>query len=213
MLKHCNVDQEAKDLFAKLHKNKDSAILVLGHHGNWEWAGNTLGIICDIPIHIIYHPITNKFYDGLMIKMRSRFGNKLIAMKETFRKMSANKGDSVMTAFVADQSPVPENAYWLRFLNQDTPVFGGVEKMATKLKQKVVYLDIVKKSRGYYTLSAKLIEDFSKVVEFGTITQNHIKCLEKSIISQPETWLWSHRRWKHKKMSDTIVHVSNFGSP
>jgi len=55
------------------------------------------------------------------------------------------------TAFVADQSPVPENAYWLRFLNQDTPVFGGVEKMATKLKQKVVCLDIVKKSRGYYS--------------------------------------------------------------
>lgn len=206
MLKHCEMDPSAKELFDKLYKNKESVILVLGHHGNWEWAGNTLGILCELPLYIIYHPISNKFYNDLMIKMRSRFGNKLIAMKETFRKMSENKGTSSMTAFVADQSPVPESAYWLRFLNQDTPVFGGVEKMARKLKQKVVYLEIFKKTRGYYTISANIIEDYSTSLEFGGVTQTHIQCLEKSITRQPETWLWSHRRWKHKKMADTIVH-------
>jgi Kdo2-lipid IVA lauroyltransferase/acyltransferase len=205
MLKHCSLDKEAQELLAKLNQDNNSAILVLGHHGNWEWAGNTVGLTCGQQLYIIYHPITSKFFDKLMIQMRSRFGNKLITMKDTFRQMVANKENTVMTAFVADQSPAPEHAYWLRFLNQDTPVFEGVEKMATKLKQSVVYLDIVKKKRGFYTITAKLL---SNCKEKGAITQNHIRCLEDSIVSQPETWLWSHRRWKHKKTAETVVHAA-----
>ncbi|WP_255478218.1 lysophospholipid acyltransferase family protein [Rhizosphaericola mali] len=208
MLKRCHLEKDAEALFADLNRKNNSAILVLGHHGNWEWAGNTVGIVCGQPVYIIYHPLTSKFFNRLMIRMRSRFGNKLIAMKDTFRQMSQNRPNTVMTAFVADQSPVPEHAYWLRFLNQDTPVFEGVEKMARKLKQSVVYMDIVKKKRGFYSITAKLIEDFSTENITGTITQKHIKCLEDSINSQPETWLWSHRRWKHKKKIDTIVHPS-----
>ncbi|PZP42964.1 MAG: lipid A biosynthesis acyltransferase [Pseudopedobacter saltans] len=205
MLKRCGMDQEAVALLAKLKEDNKSAILVLGHHGNWEWAGNTVGLLSGQPLYVIYHPLSSDFFNRLMIQMRSRFGNKLIAMKNTFRHMSANKKETVMTAFIADQSPSPEHAYWLHFLHQDTPVFEGVGKMATKLKQSVIYIDIVRKKRGFYNVKAQLIEDLSDSTNSGEITQKHVKCLEDSIIKQPETWLWSHRRWKHQKSATTIV--------
>jgi KDO2-lipid IV(A) lauroyltransferase len=33
----------------------------------------------------------------------------------------------------------------------------------------------------------------------GEISEMHTRRLEKDIIANPETWLWSHRRWKHKR--------------
>jgi KDO2-lipid IV(A) lauroyltransferase len=31
------------------------------------------------------------------------------------------------------------------------------------------------------------------------ITEMHVRALEKAIIEHPDNWLWSHRRWKHKR--------------
>src|ERR1700751_5838763 len=40
MLKHCKLNPDAKALFDKYHSENKSLILVMGHYGNWEWAGN-----------------------------------------------------------------------------------------------------------------------------------------------------------------------------
>ncbi|MFT4545839.1 MAG: KDO2-lipid IV(A) lauroyltransferase, partial [Bacteroidia bacterium] len=33
----------------------------------------------------------------------------------------------------------------------------------------------------------------------GKITEDFTKRLEQDIINQPQYWLWSHKRWKHKR--------------
>ena len=47
--------------------------------------------------------------------------------------MIKNRNEVNATAFIADQTPAPEGAYWTTFLNQDTPIFWGTEKIAIKL--------------------------------------------------------------------------------
>ena len=37
-----------------------------------------------------------------------------------------------------------------------------------------------------------------EIVEYE-ITEKHVRILESMIREQPEYWIWSHRRWKHKK--------------
>ena len=100
---------------------------------------------------------------------------------------------------IADQTPPPEGAYWTTFLNQDTPVFVGAEKLAKKFNYPVVYISVKKLKRGYYQLGAKVITDSPKDLPDGEITRLHTLELEKNIREQPFSWLWSHRRWKHKK--------------
>lgn len=200
MLRHCSMNPEAKKIMDKYAAEGKSIILVLGHLGNWEWAGNTFSMECKQQLYVIYHPITNAFFDQLMYKMRTRFGAKLIPMKNTFREMLAMKNEVNATAFIADQTPSSQNAYWTTFLNQDTPVFWGTEVIAKKLKLPVVYISVNKLRRGYYEMNAEVLHDNPAATAEGEISELHTKRLEKDIIAHPETWLWSHRRWKHKRL-------------
>jgi len=199
MLAHCKMDKGAQQLFQQLNDEKKSIILVIGHFGNWEWAGNTFSLICKQQLYVIYHTIANKNFNELMYKMRTRFGTKLIEMNDTFKAMVSNRHEISVTAFIADQTPQPKNAYWTNFLHQDTPVFWGTERIARKLNYPIVYITIKRLKRGYYELFAELLENNPVETIDGAISEQHTKRLEQDIIAQPEIWLWSHRRWKHKR--------------
>jgi Kdo2-lipid IVA lauroyltransferase/acyltransferase len=198
-IKRCYLNDNSKKIFDELYAQKKSCILVMGHFGNWEWAGNTFSIINQQQLYVIYHPLSNIHFDKLMYNMRTRFGTKLYAMKDTMREMIRNKSEINATAFIADQTPSPENAYWTTFLNQDTPVFWGTEKIAQKLNYPIVYVTVNKIKRGYYEINSEYLVNEPKLTQEGEISELHTRKLEQDILAQPEIWLWSHRRWKHKK--------------
>lgn len=200
MLRHCTMDPEAARLFEEFAAVNQSLIIVMGHKGNWEWAGNTFSLECRHQLYVIYHPLAHPYFNRLIYKMRTRFGTKLIAMKDTFRDMLQNKNELNATAFIADQTPLPDKAYWMDFLNQDTPIFLGTEKIAQKMGYPVVYVSVEKIKRGYYTLKADVLKMPPFNPSEGEITEAHTKRLEKDIVQQPDTWLWTHRRWKHTRV-------------
>ncbi|HEY4149682.1 MAG TPA: lysophospholipid acyltransferase family protein [Chitinophagaceae bacterium] len=199
MLKHCVLEPAATKLFNDFAAENKSLIIVMGHKGNWEWAGNTFSLCCKQQLYVIYHPLSHPYFNKLVVKMRTRFGTKLIAMKDTFRDMLQKRDELNATAFIADQAPLPDKAWWMSFLNQDTPVFMGTEKIAQKMKYPIVYVCVKKIKRGYYTLTADTLKMPPYLANEGEITEAHTKRLEKDIREQPETWLWTHRRWKHKR--------------
>jgi len=63
----------------------------------------------------------------------------------------------------------------------------------------VVYLNIYKKRRGYYELSTTILTEDPKSLPEDAISELHTKHLEGNIRKQPYTWLWTHKRWKHKR--------------
>ena len=198
-LRRCTVDPLTQKLFEKYYEEKKSVIIVMGHFGNWEWAGNSFTLKCRHQLYVIYHPLENKYFNDLIVGMRTRFGTKLIPMKDTFREMVRNRKEINATAFIADQTPSPDNAYWTRFLNQDTPVFRGTEMIARKMNFPVVYVSVHRVKRGHYTILAETLFEEPSGTTDGEISESHTRKLEKEIIAQPEIWLWSHRRWKHKR--------------
>ncbi len=187
------------ELFAKLHAEKKSVILLMGHYGNWEWAGSSFTLQTDYQLYVIYKPLSNKYFEDLMVKTRTMFGTRLIKYQSTLRDMLAYKNDITATAFIADQTPPPETAYWTNFLNQETPVFTGAEKIGKKLGFPIVFINIDRVKRGYYVISAELLFENPKDTAENEISETFIQRLEKEVIKKPEIWLWSHRRWKHKK--------------
>jgi len=198
MLAHCRMNEETQKLFDSYYTQQRSIILVMGHFGNWEWAGNVVDS-SKHQLYVIYHQLSSKYFNQLVIKMRTRFGTKLIEMKSTLRDMVTYRKDITATAFIADQTPFPENAYWTTFLNQDTPVFTGTEKIASKFNYPVIYISVKRIKRGYYEIFGELLFENPKETKEGEISEAHTRRLEKDIIAQPEIWLWSHRRWKHKR--------------
>jgi KDO2-lipid IV(A) lauroyltransferase len=185
--------------FERYYKEKQSVIVVLGHLGNWELCGS---YFCQLPIHqmyIIYHPLKNQHFDKLFNRMRTRLGGKIYPMKSAFRGMLKNRNEVTATAFVADQTPAPRSAHWMPFLNQDTAVFKGVEVISRKLDYPVIYISVIREKRGQYRLHSELLVEHPKELSENELTELHSRRLQQDIISYPETWLWSHRRWKHKR--------------
>lgn len=200
----CAFDPAARRLLEQYSEEKKSIIIVMGHYGNWEWAGSSFSLEFKFPLYVIYHPLRNAYFNGLIYRMRTRFGTRLIAMRETFKTMVSLRNEHNATAFIADQTPAPESAYWTNFLNQDTPVFWGTEKIAQKMGYPVVYVTVNRIKRGYYEILAEELFANPKSTAEGEISEAHTRKLEKDILEQPAIWLWSHRRWKHKRPSSII---------
>jgi len=147
---------------------------------------------------VTYKPLSSKLMDRLMKEIRQLNGSELISMQQTFRSIATSK-EPVISLLVADQAPHPENAYWTIFLNQDTPVFLGAERIAKSTGHVVVFLAMRRVKRGHYTLEfQELCLDPKAQPEFA-ITEMHLRALESLIIESPQNWLWSHKRWKHKR--------------
>jgi KDO2-lipid IV(A) lauroyltransferase len=112
------------------------------------------------------------------------------------------KGIPTLTAFIADQTPrINDIQYWTTFLNQDTAVVVGLEKIARKLNAVVIAAHPKKIKRGYYEVEYFLVTDNPKETAKFEITEQCTRFLEKIIIKKPEYWLWSHKRWKHKRIN------------
>ena len=189
-----------QELLREYARQGQSVILVLGHYGNWELAGARYSQEKDLPqLYVIYHPLHNMHFDRLLHHMRARSGTRLYTMRETSKAMLRDRHLNTATAFIADQTPSPERAWWTTFLGQETPVFLGTEGLSKKLGYPVVYIAMERPRRGHYRMTMELlVADPSNTAE-GEITETHTRRLEADIRRSPEIWLWTHRRWKHRR--------------
>jgi len=199
LLKRCTISNSV--IMEKLLEEKRDTIAVLGHYNNWEW----LSIIPEYTNYkfiSIYKPLQNKFFDRFINNLRSKHGATLVPMSFIIRELINNMKNKInsLSAFISDQTPaITEIKYWTKFLNQDTPVYKGTEKVASKYDMAIVFFNLQKIKRGYYNLNIELLFDHTSNLPANLITETHVKRLEEIIREKPEYWIWSHRRWKHKR--------------
>ncbi|WP_169502565.1 lysophospholipid acyltransferase family protein [Pedobacter sp. SG918] len=182
----------------------ESVLICSAHYGNWEWGTLGIGLNFQADHYPIYKPLTNPIFDNWFKKVRSRFGNKLIAMRQTMRALQASKGKPSIFSFGNDQAPSKdESHYWTTFLHQPSSVQLGIEKIAKRTGQPIFYFKINVLKRGFYNVDCvPLCLNPAETTEFE-ITELHTRFLEQMIKEKPEYWLWSHKRWKYKPKTET----------
>lgn len=174
---------------------------ILGHYCNWEWL-SCVGK--DLPANrmcgLIYHPLYNKAFDDLFLRIRSHEANgKPIPKQDILRQLITNKQNGTMSIFgyISDQVPKWENIHcWLPFLNHDTPVFTGGEKIMRRMNDAVYYAELTRPRRGYYSLTYRLITKQPNDLPEFEVTRCFFRMLEETIRREPSYYLWSHNRWK-----------------
>ena len=188
-------------LVEKFYAEGRDIIAVCSHYNNWEWLSSGQ-LTLPLQTITIYKPLSNKNFDRMMVRLRSKYGAETAPMSSILKRILTHrkKKETTISAFIADQTPPQgEHVHWTTFLNQDTSFYLGAEKIAVALDMAVVFVHIKKIKRGYYEAETVLITDNPKNEQPGVITERHIRELEKVIMEKPEYWLWSHRRWKHKR--------------
>jgi KDO2-lipid IV(A) lauroyltransferase len=189
------------DVLQHLYDTKKSVFLVCGHTGSWEMGGMILPLITKYKCFAIYQPQTNPYFDAYMKKIRQFFGTITIPSQQAYKKFIQHKNETILSFIVADQAPSKNGEHhWTTFLNQETAFFTGLEKMSKSLDFAVVFLRIIRTNRGKYTLEFELLTNTPKQTAIGEISEMYANALERLILQHPENWLWSHRRWKHKRI-------------
>lgn len=191
------------EVLEQYYEKGRSVIGVFGHFGNWEWMTSyRLWTNYDVDFYPLYKPLYDKVLDRLMFKIRSHFGAKPVPKNDILRLLVKNRqsGKLCFSAFIADQTPNIHNLnFWMEFLNQDTPVFLGTEKIATKFNMPVISLHMRCVKRGYYEVDFVNLCAEPAELPSGELTMMHTRLLEQHIREMPEMWLWSHKRWKHQR--------------
>ncbi|MBQ5730364.1 MAG: lysophospholipid acyltransferase family protein [Bacteroidaceae bacterium] len=184
--------------------NGKSVVVYMAHSFNWEYATS-------IPLWFkhenvvvgqIYHPLENKQFDDFFQKLRNQYGSENIAMKSTLRRIVdiTKQKQQFIIGFIADQVPTwNEIHHWVDFMNQDTPVFTGTEKIAKRTDSAVFYLHVRRVKRGKYNAHFEFMVDNAASLPDNELTNMYYKLLEDGIRKQPNMWLWTHNRWKRTR--------------
>lgn len=181
-----------------------SIVLYSSHIFNWEYA-------VSLPLHIkdknvaiayIYHPLRNRRFDEFFKKIRCQYKAENIAMKVTLRHIVGYQKHKkqFLLGSMADQTPKWEAIHhWLTFLNQDTPVFTGTEKIAAKTGSAVFFLHMKRVRRSKYVAEFIPMTDNAANLPELELTNQYFRLLEDNIRNYPESWLWTHDRWKRTR--------------
>ncbi|KQS31183.1 lysophospholipid acyltransferase family protein [Dyadobacter sp. Leaf189] len=188
------------------HEKGQNVVVMAGHLGNWEMLNLFASAKLSYQIIVVYHELANDVFDDWFRSFRTRFGTEMVPMKDAISKALEPRDKPFLFVLINDQSPVPEKAYWTTFLHQDTGFFRGGELIARRLNAPVLYMGIAKSrtKRGFYKASFKLITETPRLEPTNAILQSQIQHLEEDIIAQPDNWLWSHRRWKHRRPANLL---------
>lgn len=179
-------------------------IFMLAHFGNWEWMASIQQWLSEGVTELnVYRQLKNKAMDRLMLAIRSKRGGACVEKQRILREMVRFRAEKrpVTVGLLSDQKPRPEvTRTWVQFLHQETGFLDGGEVLGKKFGYPVFYLYITRTARGYYHVNMRTLAAAPKNTAEGEITKSYAQILEENIQEQPELWLWTHNRWKWKRV-------------
>lgn len=177
-----------------------SVVILSMHYNNWEWAVY-LSTFLKHKALAVYKPLHDKQFDAYINKNRSRFGAELVKNAEVLRRVikAEQQKETIFLWLAGDQTPPYFHKTWFKFLNQEALFYPGPAAIAKRFGYPVFFQKMEKTSRGFYETTFELLFEDPTEISETEIIKTYIKKLEEVIREKPEYYLWSHKRWKHKR--------------
>lgn len=188
------------DAVNKYFNQGKSVVVLTMHYNNWEWS-NILGKHQKHQILAIYKPMTSLPFNIFMNKARDKFGATAIKDSLTLRTVieKKRKNEPVFIWLAADQTPPKFHKYWMMFLNQEALFYSGPASISKRFNYPVFFQSMKKTKRGHYETNFELLFENPSEVSENEIMKSFVAKMEEIIEKEPEYYLWSHKRWKHKR--------------
>lgn len=194
------VDIKGIELLNRHLEKNETAILMSGHVGNWEWTGSAISSALAGQFTVLFKPIKSQVFNGLMGEIRSGSGIKVVSKDAALRYLLKSKNQPQIIGIINDQNPSKgADKYWLHFLNQETPFYAAAEKFSKAMEYPVYYADMKRVKKGYYHTEIIKLSDGGPEISLGEVLKKYVTQLEATITANPSDYLWSHKRWKYTK--------------
>jgi KDO2-lipid IV(A) lauroyltransferase len=177
-----------------------SIMFVTSHLCNWEWLLHGVTLQLGYPLDAAYKPLHDEWAERLMLKVRSRFGARLVPAKELLADFIRRRGVTRGVAMNADQAPMStDQRYWTQFLGQDTAFYIGAEQIARAMRLPIIYVSVHRTRRSHYEVVLQPLWDGRTVIEPNQVIERYARACEVDVLKSPADWLWSYRRWRLKR--------------
>ncbi|EED32300.1 lauroyl/myristoyl acyltransferase [gamma proteobacterium NOR5-3] len=185
------------DVLAAATDNFDKqAIVLLIHQGNWEWMLHAAMLKMGISVDPVYKTLHSPFWDQYMLAARSRFGASPMTIDRVGREVIRGRKRKRLIAMLADQAGPKAAGYWRDFLNRPASFYRGADKLAQTLNIPVVFAKCRRLETGRYEVLFEEISLPPHAADPELILERYVLAAEAAIAQQPETYLWTNRRWK-----------------
>jgi KDO2-lipid IV(A) lauroyltransferase len=177
-----------------------SIMFMTSHLGNWEWLLHGVTLQLGYPVDAAYKPLHDQWAERWMLKVRSRFGARLVPAKELLADFFRRRDVVRAVGMNADQAPVStDQRYWTQFLGQDTAFYIGAEQIARAMRLPVLFAHVRRVRRSHYEVEFRPLWDGKEPLGPNEMTERYARACELDVLKSPADWLWSYRRWRLKK--------------
>ncbi|HWP82565.1 MAG TPA: lysophospholipid acyltransferase family protein [Bacteroidota bacterium] len=188
------------ELVKTVQQKGKGVVLMTGHYGNWEWFAHSVNVSTGMPLHVIAKAQHNPYVDEWINRTRRHFGNVVIPMSASVRETLRVLSEGGVVGIVGDQSAAKESV-WVEFFGRRVPTHQGPAVFSLKTGAPMLVGFTQRQPDGTYVAEFRNVpmNDLTAYTPENVeeLTRRHVKMMEEIIRSQPEQWMWMHRRWKH----------------
>ena len=188
------LDPEQKQLIRDLLARGNGLVTVSGHLGNWELQGAAAATILKEPFSVAAVEQSNPYINSFVIKRREELGMQAASFKGAMKLLVRSLKNKQAIGLVADQN-AGWTAVFVDFFGKSAATHAGPAHFALKYNAPLLVGAAIRTGPGQFRVLAEEVE-ISENETAESLTQKHVKILEKFIRQYPDQYFWMHRRWK-----------------
>ena len=190
-----NIKVEGQNILETIKTSKKPVIFVSGHFSNFELMAMHLEK-SGIELSAIYRPLNNIFLNVFMERLRTKYicKNQIKKGIGGLKKLLALKKNNISTALMIDQR-VSEGIL-SNFFNEKALTTTIPAQLVKKFDIPIIPIYIERLNGINFKITINEPIKFPTNSSVESITDYLNKVLEKMIMKKPESWIWSHNRWK-----------------
>ena len=190
-----NIKVEGQNILETIKTSKKPVIFVSGHFSNFELMAMHLEK-SGIELSAIYRPLNNIFLNVFMERLRTKYicKNQIKKGIGGLKKLLALKKNNISTALMIDQRL--SEGILSNFFNEKALTTTIPAQLVKKFDIPIIPIYIERLNGINFKITINEPIKFPTNSSVESITDYLNKVLEKMIMKKPESWIWSHNRWK-----------------
>tara|TARA_B100000579_G_C22816520_1_gene848161 strand:+ start:732 stop:1592 length:861 start_codon:yes stop_codon:yes gene_type:complete len=190
-----NILVEGKEILENIKNTNQKVIFVSGHFSNFELMAMQIEKV-GIKLAAIYRPLNNFFLNPLMENIRKKYicKNQIKKGLGGIKELIKLKREGHSTALMIDQRV--SQGIRVNFFNEKAFTTTIPAQLVKKFKIPVVPIFIERFENTKFKMTVYDPINFSDTQSVEDITIKLNQIIEKMVLQNPKSWIWSHNRWK-----------------
>lgn len=184
----------------RAYERGNGVLVLTAHFGNWELL-TVIAARLGYKLSIVYRPLDFAPLERFIVKLRTRFGGKLIPKKKSMRQVLRSLKQGEMAALLMDQNVDWYDGVFTDFFDHPACTNKGMALLALKTGAPVVPCFLAREENGFVGVFLPAVPTIKTGDRFKDIEQNTLlynRTIEAMIRQYPAQWFWVHQRWKGK---------------